>query len=79
MVVVPTVQWQFHPAHDARDGAEWSAGEIEELAFILDEGGTIDDAAELLCRQGTKDDVRQKALELNLISASVPYGTITGM
>jgi hypothetical protein len=66
-VVVPSVQWHCDPAHDARDGAEWTDGEVEELAFILQEGGTIDEAAELLCRQGTKDDVRRKAEEMRLI------------
>jgi hypothetical protein len=58
------------PAHDARDGADWSEPEIAELAIVLKSGGTIDDAAELLCRQGTKDDVRSKAQELGLLEGS---------
>ena len=68
MSVVPSVQWQYDPAHDARDGDAWSQSELEELAFILREGGTIDDAAELLCRQGTKEEVRRKAEELGLVA-----------
>jgi hypothetical protein len=40
--------------------------ELEELAIVLKNGGTIDDAAELLCRQGTK--VRRTAEKLGLVA-----------
>jgi hypothetical protein len=67
MTTVPSVQWQYDPKHDVRDGAEWSEAEIEELAIVLKNGGTIGDAAELLCRQGTVEDVRRKAEQLGLV------------
>jgi hypothetical protein len=33
----------------------------------LENGGTVESAARFLCRQGTVEDVRQKAKELGLI------------
>lgn len=52
---------------DIRDGQEWSAADIEDLALVLKDGGSIEGAAYFLCRGGTIEDVRQKARELGLI------------
>jgi hypothetical protein len=64
---VPTGPFCYDPNHDANDGEEWSPADVEDLENHLKHGGTIDSAAELLCRQGTKDDVRRKAKELGLL------------
>jgi hypothetical protein len=41
MKEVPRVQWQYDPAHDARDGAEWTEAVVEELAIVVENGGTL--------------------------------------
>ena len=57
----------FDPDHDANDGKPWTAMDLEDLQLHLKNGGTIESAARFLCRQGTVEDVRQKAKELGLI------------
>ena len=52
---------------DIKDGQEWSAADIEDLALALKDGGSIEGAAYFLCRAGTIEGVRQKAKELGLI------------
>ena len=52
---------------DIKDGQEWSAEDVEDLALALKDGGSIEGAAYFLCRAGSVDDVRQKARELGLI------------
>lgn len=52
---------------DIKDGQEWSAADIEDLALALKDGGSVEGAAYFLCRAGTVDDVRHKAEELGLI------------
>ncbi|MBX9775351.1 MAG: hypothetical protein K2Y71_13205 [Xanthobacteraceae bacterium] len=39
----------------------------EDFVHFMRRGGTIEDAAMLLCRQGTIDEVRRKAEDLGLI------------
>jgi hypothetical protein len=52
---------------DNKDGNEWSAADIEDLALALKDGGTVEGAAYFLCRAGTIEDVRHKAKELGLL------------
>jgi hypothetical protein len=42
---------------DIYDGAPWTAGDVEDLKCELEQCGSIQDAAELLCRSGTVEDV----------------------
>jgi hypothetical protein len=65
MAVEPTLVPE--QCQDIKDGQEWSAADIEDLALALKDGGTVEGAAYFLCRAGTIDDVRQKAKELGLI------------
>jgi len=53
---------------DQNDGKAWSAADVEDLALVLKDGGTVEGAAFFLCRGGTIEDVRQKAKEFGLIS-----------
>jgi hypothetical protein len=46
---------------------DWSVTDIEDLTSALKDGGTVEGAAYFLCRDGTIEDVRQKAKELGLI------------
>jgi hypothetical protein len=52
---------------DIKDGQEWSAADVEDLALALKDGGTVEGAAYFLCRAGTVEDVHQKAEELGLV------------
>ena len=51
---------------DIYDGAPWSEMALRDLRDALAHGDTIEEAAALLCRSGTVDDVRRKADELGL-------------
>jgi hypothetical protein len=62
----PSIQWQ-HEQRYANDGREWSELDLANLEFALRHGGTVDETAALLCRAGTIDEVRRKALELGII------------
>jgi hypothetical protein len=53
---------------DRNDGKEWSQMDVDDLRFNLENGGNVKEAATMLCRAGTVEDVRQKAKELGLIS-----------
>jgi hypothetical protein len=63
----PTLQWQ-QGEHDTNDGKPWSTDDLEDLALALKDGGTIEGAADFLCRWGTQDEVRKKAQELGLLT-----------
>ena len=63
----PTRQPTLVPEHDANDGKEWSAMDLEDLALALKDGGTVEGAAYFLRRAGTIEEVRHKAEELALI------------
>jgi hypothetical protein len=67
MTVVPNLQFYYDPDHDTNDGAQWTHSDIEDLVYHLKNGGTVESAARLLCRQGTKDEVRRKAEELGIV------------
>lgn len=56
----------YSPDHDIYDGAPWTEEDLAELRRVIGRGGSIEDAAELICRQGTIDEVRAKAEELGL-------------
>ncbi len=74
-MVVPRVQWHYGLNHDTNDGIPWTDGDIDDLRFEFKHGGSIESAARFLCRQGTVEDVRQKAIELGLIeSGTEPVG-----
>jgi hypothetical protein len=66
-VVIPKVEWHYQPDQDANDGREWTEMDIDDLRHALAHSGTVESAARLLCRWGTKEDVRRKAKELDLI------------
>jgi hypothetical protein len=51
---------------DIYDGAPWTAGDLEDLKSELEHCGSIQDAAKLLCRSGTVEDVAQKSRKLGL-------------
>ncbi len=51
---------------DINDGAEWTAGDLEDLKGAIEHGRSIEDAAEFLCRSGSVDEVAKKAAELGL-------------
>ena len=53
---------------DRNDGKDWSALDLEDLALLLKDGGSVEGAAYFLCRAGTIEEVRQKAKELGLIA-----------
>ena len=52
---------------DTNDGKEWSQMDIDDLRFNLENGGSVEEAAQMLCRAGTMEEVRQKAKELMLV------------
>ena len=52
---------------DRNDGKLWSPDDIEDLTLALKDGGSIEGAAYFLCRDGTIEDVRQKARDLGLV------------
>jgi hypothetical protein len=52
---------------DIYDGQPWSEQAITDLRDALANDHTIEEAAAYLCRSGTIDDVRRKAMELGLI------------
>jgi hypothetical protein len=56
----PKIEFYYDPAHDTNDGRPWSDMDIEDLVHELRHGGTIDSAARLLCRWGSKGDVRRR-------------------
>ena len=64
---MPSGPFYYNPDHDTNDGNNWSAMDIEDLTNHLRSGGTVESAAQLLCREGTVEDVRRKARELRLI------------
>jgi hypothetical protein len=66
MTVIPKVEFYYELDHDTNDSKPWSDMDIEDLVHDLQHGGTIETAAWFLCRWGSKDDVRRKAIELDL-------------
>jgi hypothetical protein len=62
----PSIQWQYEQKY-ANDGKAWSELDLANLEFALKNGGGLEATAALLCRAGTVDEVRRKALELGLI------------
>ncbi len=53
---------------DANDGKNWSALDERDLADVLKDGGSIEEAATFLCRAGTVGEVARKAAELGLLT-----------
>ena len=51
---------------DIYDGTAWTEMDIEDLKAAMEHGSGIEEAAELLCRAGSVDDVARKAEELRL-------------
>ena len=49
---------------DKNDGKHWSEIDIEDLKAFIEEGASIEEAADCLCRSGTVEEVRRKAREL---------------
>ena len=56
------------PGQDWNDRKKWSAADRVDLALALEGRRTVEDAAYLLGRGGTIEDVRQKVQELGLIA-----------
>ena len=57
--VIP--KFHYDPEHDTNDNKAWSKMDFEDLRNALARGGSIEDVAIFLCRQGTQDRVRKKA------------------
>jgi hypothetical protein len=51
---------------DIYDGDPWTAMDIDDLKAAIEDGCSVEDVAELLCRSGTVDDVKRKCDELGL-------------
>ncbi|MGY3605651.1 MULTISPECIES: hypothetical protein [unclassified Bradyrhizobium] len=51
---------------DIYDGTPWTEMDIENLTDAMNNGTTVEEAAEWLCRSGSVDEVERKARELNL-------------
>jgi hypothetical protein len=51
---------------DIYDGTAWTEMDIEDLKAAIEHGSGIEEAAEMLCRAGSIDDVAHKARELRL-------------
>ena len=64
---MPPIEWRCGPVHDTKDGKDWSEMDLDDLRYNLTNGGTVEEAAKMLCRGGTVGDVRRKAEELGLI------------
>lgn len=60
------MKFDYSPAHDACDEQPWSEMDLEDLRTLIENGRTIEDVAEFLCRQGSVEDVERKARELGL-------------
>lgn len=67
MNVAPRGEFNYDPDHDAKDGQEWLPADIEELVLVLMNGGSVEQAATLLCRSGTVEDVKAKAKRLGFV------------
>lgn len=52
---------------DQNDGKPWSEMDLRDLRAHFAHGGNAESAAVLLCRQGTEDEVREKAREEGLL------------
>ena len=59
--VVP--QFYYDPERDTNDHKEWSDMDLEDLRNTLARGGSIEDVAIFLCREGSQE-VRKKAEEM---------------
>jgi hypothetical protein len=51
---------------DVNDGKPWSNEDISDLRHSIAWGENIEEAARVLCRSGTVDEVERKARELGL-------------
>jgi len=60
--VIP--QFYYDPERDTNDHKEWSDMDLEDLRNTLARGGSIEDVAIFLCREGSQDEVRKKAEEM---------------
>jgi hypothetical protein len=65
--LVPRVDWHYDSTRDTNDGKAWVEMDVEDLRASLKAGKSIEEAASVLCRAGTVDDVRRKAEELDLL------------
>jgi hypothetical protein len=54
MTTTPKVDFYYDPDHDTNDGRAWTEDDIDDLRLVLANGGTIEDAAVLLCRRARK-------------------------
>jgi hypothetical protein len=62
---------------DIYDEAEWTEMDIEDLRAAIEGGATIQEAADLLCRSDSVDDVARKCEELGLKPTSLPDCAMT--
>jgi hypothetical protein len=51
---------------DIYDGAPWTETHIGDLKALIEDGSSIEEAAEFLCRSGTVDEVKRKCEALGL-------------
>jgi hypothetical protein len=57
---------EFHYDHGTDDSTPWSELDIEDLRASAESGDSLEDAATLLCRAGTLEEVKTKAQDLGL-------------
>jgi hypothetical protein len=62
---------------DIYDEADWTEMDIEDLRAAIEGGATIQQAADLLCRSDSVDDVARKCEELGLKPTSLPDCAMT--
>lgn len=51
---------------DIYDGADWTDMDLDDLKAAIENGRSIEEAAQFLCRADSVDDVARKVEELKL-------------
>jgi hypothetical protein len=64
VTIIPKVEFYYDPDHHTNDGRKSTEGDIEDLKWESTHGSSVEDAATLLCRPGTVEEVRAKELGL---------------
>ena len=51
---------------DIYDGAPWTEMHIADLKALIEDGSSIEEAAQFLCRSGSVEEIKRKCEELGL-------------
>jgi hypothetical protein len=51
---------------DIYDGAPWIEMHIEDLKALIEDGSSIEEVAQFLCRSGSVEEIKRKCEELGL-------------